>query len=78
MMNEKVETVMIKKLITLSPLDTLDHATKIFSDKRIHHLPVQDEGKLVGLVTTYDIWKISMEKSLDGSTLVRDIMSKRW
>ncbi|MBK9044549.1 MAG: CBS domain-containing protein [Saprospiraceae bacterium] len=77
MMNEKVETVMIKKLITLSPLDTLDHATKIFSDKRIHHLPVQDDGKLVGLVTTYDIWKISMEKSLDGSTLVRDIMSKK-
>ena len=26
---------------------------------------------------TYDIWKISIEKSLDGSTLVRDIMSKK-
>ena len=43
-MNEKVETVMIKKLITLSPLDTLDHATKIFSDKRICLLYTSDDA----------------------------------
>ncbi|MFZ1704216.1 MAG: CBS domain-containing protein, partial [Saprospiraceae bacterium] len=77
MMNEKVETIMIKKLITVSPNDTIRIVTEIFSEKRIHHLPVQENGKLVGLITTYDIWKSTLDNSIDNQSLVKDIMSKK-
>lgn len=77
MMNEKVETIMIKKLITLAPGDTIAHAKEIFSGKRIHHLPVQDNGKLVGLVTTYDLWRSTIELHVNDDTRISEIMSKK-
>lgn len=77
MMNEKVETIMIKKLITLAPGDTIAQAKDVLSGKRIHHLPVQDNGKLVGLITTYDLWKSSSEAHVDDNTKISDIMSKK-
>lgn len=77
MMNEKVETFMIRKLITLTPGDTIAHAKEVLSDKRIHHLPVQDDEKLVGLVTTNDFWKSSAEKHVNDKTKISDIMSKK-
>lgn len=77
MMNEKVETIMIKKLITVSPNDTINTVKQIFSEKRIHHLPVQDNGKLVGLITTYDLWKTTLDNSIKDDTLVKDVMSKQ-
>lgn len=77
MMNEKVDTIMIKKLITLDSKDTVETAKQIFTDKRIHHLPVQENGKLVGLVTTYDLWKSNIEKGAHDKTPVSEIMSKK-
>lgn len=76
-MNEKVETIMIKKLVTLSPDDTVAHAKEIFGGKRIHHLPVQDNGKLVGLLTTYDLWKSTTEHNVKDDTKIADVMSKK-
>ena len=58
MMNENVETIMIRDLITLEPESTLDHVNDIFRSKNIHHIPVVEEGRLKGMVTTFDMWKI--------------------
>lgn len=77
MMNEKVETIMIKDLITLGPESTVAHAVDIFKTKRIHHIPVVDEGKLVGLVTTHDLWNKQIAQDAFGTTMIKDIMSKK-
>ena len=77
MMNEKVETIMIKELITLGPESTVSHAVDIFKTKRIHHIPIVDEGKLVGLVTTHDLWNKYVAPDDYASTPIKDIMSKK-
>jgi CBS domain-containing protein len=77
MMNEKVETIMIKELITLGPESTVAHAVDIFKTKRIHHIPIVDEGKLVGLVTTHDLWNKYVAPDDYASTPIKDIMSKK-
>lgn len=77
MMNEKVETIMIKDLITLGPESTVAHAVEIFKTKRIHHIPVVDEGKLVGLITTHDLWNKYIAPDAYATTLIKDIMSKK-
>lgn len=77
MMNEKVETIMIKKLVTLSPDDTVANAKEIFRGKRIHHIPVQNDGKLVGLLTTYDLWKSTTETNVKDETKIAEVMSKK-
>lgn len=78
MMNEPVSTIMTRKLITLNPEDTLETVREIFSSHRIHHLPVvTEDGIILGLVTTYDLFKLGMSKESYDSLLVTDIMTKK-
>lgn len=48
-------------LITVSPKDTVEACLDLVSNKRIRHLPVLDEGKLVGLVSIGDLVKETIE-----------------
>jgi len=52
----RVEEIMTRELVTLSPGDTLDDAMLVLSQQRIGALPVVEEGnRLVGIVTKADI-----------------------
>ena len=44
-------------LITVSPQDTVEHCLNLISDKRIRHLPVLDNGKVVGVLSIGDLVK---------------------
>jgi len=50
--------VMSFPLITVDSNDTVWDAAEIFKANNIHKAPVQDDGKLVGILTTTDIVKI--------------------
>jgi len=77
MMNEKVEVIMMKDLITLRPEDTLTQVSEVFKTKKIHHIPVVEDGKLVGLVTTYDMWRKNVRHEDYDKIQIKEIMSKR-
>jgi len=47
----KVSNWMISEVITASPKDTVESAIQIMHQHSIRHLPVVEDGKLVGLVT---------------------------
>ncbi|PJE51286.1 MAG: hypothetical protein COV29_00825 [Candidatus Yanofskybacteria bacterium CG10_big_fil_rev_8_21_14_0_10_36_16] len=52
----KVEDIMTREVVTLSPDDTLDYASRLFSSHDLDGFPVVGEHKkLVGIVTTYDM-----------------------
>jgi len=76
-MNEKVEVIMMKDLITLRPEDTLTQVSEVFKTKKIHHIPVVEDGKLVGLVTTYDMWRKNVRHEDYDKIQIKEIMSKR-
>jgi CBS domain-containing protein len=50
-----IEAIMSTTLITVPPNATLAEARSLMQDNRIHHLPVTDDGKLVGLVTLTNV-----------------------
>jgi acetoin utilization protein AcuB len=56
-----VENVMVKKVITATPDMTIERAARFLHDNRIGALPVVENGKLVGIITTRDL----MESLLD-------------
>ncbi len=60
MMNEAVSTIMTSSPITVSPSDSLQQVKEIFSKFKIHHIPVCEGSKLVGILTTYDLWKLDI------------------
>jgi len=50
-----IEAIMSTNLITVEPSATLAEARTLMHDKRIHHIPVVEDEKLVGLVTLTNV-----------------------
>lgn len=51
----KVNAAMTEKLVTVSPQTTLEEAAQLMLKHKIGGLPVVEEDKLVGVITTSDI-----------------------
>jgi len=49
-----ISTIMTKNLITVSENDPLTKIEEIFNEFKIHHIPVVDKGKLIGMVSKSD------------------------
>lgn len=66
-LEEKVEAYMTTKLVTCARTDSADSVLQNMSEGRFRHMPVLEDGKLVGLITQGDVVKarlseVSMEK----------------
>ncbi len=52
-----VREVMTGKVVFVAPDRTVEDCMAIMTDRRIRHLPVLEEGKLIGLVSIGDVVK---------------------
>jgi CBS domain-containing protein len=50
-----IKDVMTSKLITVTSEQKLEEAMVIMSEKHIRHLPVVDEGELIGIISINDV-----------------------
>lgn len=58
MLNEHVRNIMTKNPTVVHPEDTVQSVSELMVNKRLQQLPVVDaEGKLAGIITSYDLWK---------------------
>ncbi len=55
----KVKEIMtpVNEIVTLQVDSTIKEALLIFKENRFHCIPIMDEGRLAGIVTTHDIIK---------------------
>jgi predicted transcriptional regulator len=58
----KVEQVMAKKLVSISPETTIKEASQILASKEFHALPVCEGDLLVGIITTTDLIKYLIDQ----------------
>lgn len=71
-LNDAVSTMMTAKLITCSPSDTALEVLEMMTNGRFRHLPVMDNGQMIGLISIGDAVKsrlaeLAMEKdALEG------------
>ena len=77
MMNEFVPAIMTTDVITLGPDNTLGEAREILLHRRIHHLPIVEDKKLVGMVTSWDIFKLGKSVEEYASMKIRQVMTTR-
>jgi acetoin utilization protein AcuB len=56
-----VKDVMTKKVITVDKDTPIEEAARIMADKKIGGLPVTSAGKVVGMITETDLFKIFLE-----------------
>lgn len=81
-----VKKFMVTESVTLAPNDSFKKAINIVQDKGIRHLPVIDDGNVVGIVTDRDLGKASPSSAtslsvfelnyLLASITIGDIMTK--
>jgi CBS domain-containing protein len=50
-----VSSIMTISVYTATPQDTVDHLMLEMTDRRVRHLPVLDDGRLVGIVSIGDL-----------------------
>jgi CBS domain-containing protein len=82
-----VRDIMMGAPVTLTPDDTLELASNVISLGRIRHIPVVENGELVGLLSERDLLGTAASKlfglkqksksALLRSVLVKDVMKKR-
>lgn len=71
-MSDKVDDMMTSNLVTCSPEDRTDDVLSKMTEGRFRHMPVIENGEMVGLITLGDVVKsqltqLSMEKqALEG------------
>jgi CBS domain-containing protein len=60
-----VRDILSANVTTISPNDTVEDAMRRMTDKRVRHLPVIEDGRLVGLVSIGDMvnWIISAQSA---------------
>src|SRR5262245_66235543 len=81
-----VKEIMMTAPVTLSPEDTLDLANDIIYLGRVRHIPVVDNGRLVGVLSQRDLFgaaatvvlglKGKTKKALLKSSRIKDVMTK--
>ncbi len=56
-----IEQVMVKDVVSVPPTATVKEVAQFLAQKEFHALPVVEEGKLVGIVTTTDLIRYLLE-----------------
>lgn len=77
MMNEHLHSLMTTNVVTLTPENTLGDAREIFLQKRIHHLPIVEGKVLVGMVTSWDVFKIGKSAEECANIKIYDVMTRK-
>jgi CBS domain-containing protein len=82
----RISQVMTKDLVTVGPGTSLREAAKVMADRWIRHLPVLDNGKLVGVISQRDLAGVlagalnepeALAQLVEASELVRERRLKR-
>jgi CBS domain-containing protein len=61
-LSRPVENIMTSVVSTCSKEDTVDSLTLLMTENRVRHVPVLEDGKLIGIVSIGDVVKTRMQE----------------
>ena len=70
--NNPISEIMTRDLHTLNLSNQLDEAEEMFRKHHVRHLPVIDEGRLVGILSLTDLQRISFAEAYSDEETVVD------
>ena len=75
MLNDQVRTIMTLNPIVVHPDDIVRDVSDMMDSQKIQQIPVVEDGKLVGIITSYDLWRDLRESSNSEDKIVREVMN---
>jgi CBS domain-containing protein len=61
-LSRPIEKIMTSVVSTCSKEDTVDSLTLLMTENRVRHVPVLEDGKLIGIVSIGDVVKTRMQE----------------
>lgn len=77
MMNEQVRRIMTTDPVIVNPEQTVEEVSNMMVTQKLQQIPVVEDGKFVGLVTSYDLWRNSHKHQDTAQMKVRDVMNTK-
>jgi CBS domain-containing protein len=73
--HQPVSSIMSRDLVIVTPQDPIHRIHDIFEEHPFHHIPVVDQGHLVGIIAKTDYTKIRhmLATTWSGETISRDM-----
>ena len=73
-LGETVGSVMSTTVHTCTPADTIDRVMAIMTEHRFRHLPVVDEGSMVGIISIGDVVSYRVSELENESQVLHDYL----
>jgi CBS domain-containing protein len=77
-MDTPVSELMTKDVLTVTPTHSIETCMKLMTDQHIRHLPVVDNGKMIGIVSIGDAVKLFITDTKSFITSLEDYIQGRW
>lgn len=84
--NQPIDEVLTTEVITVRLHQKLSYVNELFRDNMIHHIPVLEDKKPIGMISTTDIYKLisnmdaqhkrDIDAMLDSEFSIADVMSR--
>jgi CBS domain-containing protein len=74
-LEENVGTVMTRKVTTCTEADTIAFIMERMTEGKFRHLPVVDQGRLVGVISIGDVVKYRMEEVVHDADALREYIA---
>lgn len=71
----RVEERMTCSVVVGKPDDTVDSVMALMTERRFRHLPVVEDGKLLGLVSIGDVVKAKLDEAAKEAEVLREYIS---
>ena len=71
-----VSALMTKTVITCSPTDKVSVVASTMLARNVRHLPVEDNGRLVGMISIRDVLKLRLEELQQEASMLRALASE--
>lgn len=74
----RVKEVMVSDLIVATPEDDLDYIQNIMTENRVRHIPILENGKLIGLISIGDVVKAQMKEKNVENRYLKDYIEGKY
>ena len=70
-----VSEVMTEHVFTCPPTATVDEMLTLMTERRVRHLPIMEEDRLVGLISIGDVVKHRLEQAVGEAEALKDYIA---
>lgn len=71
-----ISEIMTENVITVSAADTIEHCMELMSARKFRHLPVEEQGKVIGIISIGDVVTAIIKSQKETISLLHDYISQ--